>query len=39
MDREPEGRHPDAPVEPLLESHPGGFHVRPVPIDQPFSEE
>jgi hypothetical protein len=27
-----------AHTEPLLESHPGGFHVHPVPIDEPFSE-
>jgi hypothetical protein len=25
--------------EPLMEAHPGGFHVRAVPIDQPFDEE
>ena len=25
--------------EPLMEGHPGGFHVRAVPIDQPFDEE
>jgi hypothetical protein len=24
--------------EPLKEGHPGGFHVRAVPIDQPFDE-
>jgi hypothetical protein len=22
--------------EPLMEGHPGGFHVQAVPIDQPF---
>jgi hypothetical protein len=22
-----------------MEAHPGGFHVRGVPIDQPFDEE
>ena len=38
-DRDTEGQEPDVPVEQLLESHPGGFHVQPVPIDQPFSEE
>jgi hypothetical protein len=24
--------------EPLRKAHPGGFHVRAVPIDQPFDE-
>jgi hypothetical protein len=24
---------------PSLENRPGGFHVRPRPIDQPFVEE
>ena len=24
--------------EPLMEAHLGGFHVRAVPIDQPFDE-
>ena len=24
--------------EPLMKAHPGGFHVRAVPIDQPFDE-
>jgi hypothetical protein len=37
-DREPEGQVPDAPAELSAESRPGGFHVRPVPIDQPFGE-
>jgi hypothetical protein len=25
--------------EPLMEAHPGGFHVRAVPIDQTFDED
>jgi hypothetical protein len=37
-DREPEGQEPDAPAELSVVSRPGGFHVRPVPIDQPFRE-
>jgi hypothetical protein len=30
---------PGTPGEPLMKAHPGGFHVRAVPIDQPFDEE
>jgi hypothetical protein len=37
-DRESEDQEPDAQTELPVESRPGGFHVRPVPIDQPFSE-
>jgi hypothetical protein len=37
-DRESEEQEADAQAEMSQESRPGGFHVRPVPIDQPFSE-
>ena len=37
-DRESEDQEPDVQAELPVESRPGGFHVRPVPIDQPFSE-
>jgi hypothetical protein len=37
-DRPPEGPDADVMSEPALEAHPGGFHVRAVPIDQPFGE-
>ena len=37
-DWEPEWPGLDASAELSVESRPGGFHVRPVPIDQPFSE-
>jgi hypothetical protein len=30
---------PAAAGEALTEAHPGGFHVRAVPIDQPFDKE
>jgi hypothetical protein len=35
---EPEALEPNAPAELSVENRPAGFHVRPVPIDQPFSE-
>jgi hypothetical protein len=35
---EPEGNAPDAPSEPLGDMRSRGFHVRPIPIDQPFDE-
>jgi hypothetical protein len=35
---DPEGLKPDTPAELSVENRPGGFHVRPVPIDQPFKE-
>jgi hypothetical protein len=37
-DRESEEQEADAPTELSVESRPRGFHVRPVPIDQPLSE-
>jgi hypothetical protein len=37
-DREIEQQESDAPAELSAESRPHGFHVRPVPIDQPLSE-
>lgn len=37
-DPESEDREADAQDALSVESRPGGFHVRPVPIDQPFSE-
>ncbi len=37
-DQESEDQEPDAQAELPMESRPRGFHVRPVPIDQPFSE-
>jgi hypothetical protein len=37
-DRESEEQEPDAPAEQSVECRPRGFHVRPVPIDEPFSE-
>jgi hypothetical protein len=37
-DRESEDQEADAQDELSVESRPGGFHVRPVPIDQPFNE-
>ncbi len=36
-EREPE-REPDPPADPFSEGRTGGFHVRAVPIDQPFDE-
>jgi hypothetical protein len=38
-DQELKGQAPAAEDEPLKEGHQGGFHVRAVPIDQPFDEE
>jgi hypothetical protein len=38
-DQEITGQAPPAEDEPLKEGHQGGFHVRAVPIDQPFDEE
>jgi hypothetical protein len=38
-DQELTGQAPAAEDEPLKEGHWGGFHVRAVPIDQPFDEE
>jgi hypothetical protein len=38
QERESEGKDPDAPAELSVESRPRGFHVRPVPIEQPLSE-
>ena len=37
---EPKGREVERHEEntPSMENRPSGFHVRPVPIDQPFSE-
>ena len=35
---DPEGLEPDTPAELPVEDRPAGFHVRPVPIDQPFIE-
>ncbi len=32
-------RAPGIPGEPLMKAHPGGFHIRAVPIDQPLDEE
>ena len=37
-DRGSEDQEPDAQAELSVECRPGGFHVRPVPIDLPFSE-
>ena len=37
-DSDPDGFEPEAPSELTVESRPTGFHVRPVPIDQPFGE-
>jgi hypothetical protein len=37
-DRESEGQEPDVPAELPMQSRPRGFHVRPVPIDQPLSD-
>ena len=37
-DRESDAQASDAPSEPLDESRPRGFHVYPVPIDQPFDK-
>jgi hypothetical protein len=37
-DSDPEGLEPDSPPESSVENRPAGFHVRAVPIDQPFSE-
>ena len=36
--REPEVKAPETPPEPLDENRPRGFHVRAVPIDQPFDK-
>jgi hypothetical protein len=36
--RESEGQERDVQAELSVESRPRGFHVRPVPIDQPLSE-
>ena len=37
-DQDPERQEPDAPVDAPPERRIGGFHVRPVPIDQPVGE-
>jgi hypothetical protein len=37
-DREPDGHTPDGPTKPLDDIRPRGFHVRPIPIDQPFEK-
>lgn len=37
-DREPEKQEPDSPADDPPERRIGGFHVRPVPIDQPVGE-
>jgi hypothetical protein len=34
----PRGLEPGTPAELSVENRPAGFHVRPVPIDQPFRE-
>ena len=36
--RGPDGQAADAPSEPIGDKLPSGFHVRPVPIDQPIDE-
>ena len=36
--RESEGQERDVQAEVSVESRPRGFHVRPVPIDQPLSD-
>jgi hypothetical protein len=36
--RESEGQERDVQAELPVESRPRGFHVRPVPIEQPLSE-
>jgi hypothetical protein len=33
-----ESQEPESPVDASPERRPGGFHVRPVPIDQPVGE-
>jgi hypothetical protein len=37
-EQESGGQEPDVPAELSVESRPRGFHVRPVPIDEPLSE-
>ena len=37
-DPAPEGQETDTPIDGALQRRPGGFHVRPVPIDQPVGE-
>jgi len=37
-DRDLESQEPDSPIEDSPGIRTGGFHVRPVPIDQPFGE-
>lgn len=37
-DGEVDEQEPEAPTEPSVEGRPHGFHVRPVPIDQPLSD-
>jgi len=37
-DREPEEQDPDALAELSVQNRPLGFHVRPIPIDQPLRE-
>jgi hypothetical protein len=35
---DPEGLESDTPAELSVENRPAGFHVRPVPIDEPCRE-
>jgi hypothetical protein len=37
-DQAPEGQETEAQNDGSLQRRPGGFHVRPVPIDQPVGE-
>lgn len=37
-DQRPEGQEPESQGSDILQTRSGGFHVRAVPIDQPFDE-